>query len=92
MTCFSVGGPFSWEYICQLISSNFLSMLSVQQKIYFILFIYLFFNVLMAIIQILGSVFGVMITLYSIHFKPSNHQNAVCFLLICDDTYLYCLK
>ena len=27
-----------------------------------------------------------MITVYSIHFKPINHLNAPCFLLIGDDT------
>ena len=48
-------------------------MLPIQQKI--------FFHVLMAAIEIPESVFGLMITVHSIHLKPINRLNAACFLL-----------
>ena len=33
-----------------------------------------------------------MITVYAIHFKPSNHVNAAFFSLICEDTNMNCSK
>ena len=32
------------------------------------------------------DVYGLMINVYSIYFKPIRHLNVACFLLICDET------
>ena len=84
--CLSAGGSFLGEYICQLTLIIFFQCVRCHKE--FFLCVLIAVN----IIQIPGSVFGVMISVYSIHFKPINRLNAVCFLHICDDTNLYCSK
>ena len=39
-----------------------------------------------------GTVFGLTITVYSMHSKPANHLNVACFLLICDGSDIHCSK